>query len=427
MKISIIVIGDELLIGQVTDTNSGMIARTIAPYGWEIQGVQTVGDNPADITRAIDRAFDLCDVVITTGGLGPTKDDLTKQVLCDYFGGSLVKDPSVTENIIRLLERRGIALNDLTAAQAIVPTSCSVIQNTVGTAPIMWFDGQGERRGKVLVAMPGVPFETATMLRDAVLPALLRRYSSDTTIAHAVLMVTGLTESALAERLAPIEDALPSHLHLAYLPKPGLIRLRVDGHHTDATYINDEVRRVADEIATLLGSGHVIAREDMTAAEILLERCRRHRLRLATAESCTGGNIAHQLTLTPGASEVVEGGVVSYSNEVKQRVLGVPAEVLGRFGAVSCETVRAMAAGAMHTTKATLTIATSGIAGPGGGTPDKPVGTVWMAARLDLGMTDHQCAETWALGHFTGSRQRIIDTATTHAMLLAVKLIDELL
>ncbi|MCY0531058.1 competence/damage-inducible protein A, partial [Klebsiella pneumoniae] len=169
------VIGDELLIGQVTDTNSGMIARTIAPYGWSVRGVQTVGDNGADITRAIDEAFGRTDVVITTGGLGPTKDDLTKQVLCDYFGGTLVEDPSVTENILRIFERRGIKLNALTAAQALVPTSCRVIQNLVGTAPIMWFE---RADGKVLVAMPGVPFETRTMLDDAVLPALLEKFPS---------------------------------------------------------------------------------------------------------------------------------------------------------------------------------------------------------------------------------------------------------
>lgn len=414
MELSLIVIGDELLIGQVTDTNSGMIARAVAPYGWSVHSVQTVGDNGADITRAIDEAFRQTDVIITTGGLGPTKDDLTKQVLCDYFGGTLVEDPSVTENILRIFSSRGISLNALTAAQAMVPTSCRVIQNLVGTAPIMWFERPD---GKVLVSMPGVPFETQTMLGDAVLSALLERFPSDTVISHSVVMVAGFTESVLAETIADIENALPPHLHLAYLPKPGLIRLRVDGIHTDRDFIERETARVADEICALIGPEHAISRRDMTAAEILLDRCRAKGLTVATAESCTGGNIAHSLTLIPGASDVVAGGVVSYSNEVKMRVLGVKAETLEAHGAVSRETVIEMARGVMALTGADVAVATSGIAGPGGGTPDKPVGTVWIAARVGD-------KEIQTLGRFNGSRERIIETATTHALLLAIKLID---
>lgn len=424
MQISVIVIGDELLIGQVTDTNSGMIARAISPYGWEVRAVITTGDNAADIKRSIDEAFALTDVVITTGGLGPTKDDLTKQVLRDYFGGELVEDPSVTRNILEIFARRGLQLNRLTAAQALVPTSCRVIQNTVGTAPIMWFERPD---GKVLVAMPGVPYETRAMLKAEVLPQLLEHFHSDTSIARAVLMVAGFTESDLAQRLEPIETALPSYLHLAYLPKPGLIRLRVDGRVGDSEFVRGEVERAADEIADLLGPEHVLSRRDQSAAEILLERCRGKNLTLATAESCTGGNIARQLTLIPRASDVVLGGIVSYSNEVKSRLLGVSPETLSRHGAVSMETVREMTAGAMLATGALLTIATSGIAGPGGGTAEKPVGTVWIAARLNPGFTDNKSVETWMLGHFTGSRERIIDTATNHAMLLAINLIDQIL
>ncbi|MDE6417811.1 MAG: CinA family nicotinamide mononucleotide deamidase-related protein [Duncaniella sp.] len=420
MQLSVIPIGDELLIGQVTDTNSGMIARMIAPWGWQVRQVLTVGDAPAEITRAIAEAFEVSDIVITTGGLGPTKDDLTKQVLCDIFGGTLVEDPSVTENIKALLSRRGIELNRLTAAQALVPTSCRVIQNLVGTAPIMWFERPD---GKVLVAMPGVPFETETMLRDAVLPQLLERFHSDTAIAHAVVMVEGFTESALAETLEEWESALPPHLHLAYLPKPGLIRLRVDGTHTDPDFINSEVKRAAAEIKAIVGT-HAVADTDIDAPAILLDRARRHGLLIATAESCTGGNIAHSLTLIPGASDVVAGGVVSYSNEVKTRLLGVPAETIAAHGAVSEEVVRLMAEGALRATGATIAVATSGIAGPGGGTPDKPVGTVWMAASL---LTPDGPRTVARLGHFTGSRSRIIDTATTHALLLGIRLVDDTL
>ncbi|MDE6377801.1 MAG: competence/damage-inducible protein A, partial [Duncaniella sp.] len=217
MQISIIPIGDELLIGQVTDTNSGWIARHIAPAGWEVTDVHVTGDNAADIRRAIDLAFKRSDVVITTGGLGPTKDDITKGVLRDYFGGEMITNPEVTENINAIFARRGIAMNPLTAAQAIVPSSARIIQNRVGTAPIMWFE---RADGKVLVAMPGVPFETETMMAEAVFPALLERFPSSEHIEHATLMITDHTESALAMRLAEIEEALPPHLHLAYLPKP---------------------------------------------------------------------------------------------------------------------------------------------------------------------------------------------------------------
>lgn len=414
MQFSVIAIGDELLIGQVTDTNSGMIARTLAPYGWELRETLTVGDYGPDIIRAIERQFETVDVIITTGGLGPTKDDLTKQVMCEYFGGELYEDPEVTRNIMEILERRGIELNALTAAQALVPTSCQVIRNRVGTAPVMWFERPD---GKLLVAMPGVPFETATVLPEEVIPRLLARYPSDVTIAHEVLMVTGLTESALAERLTEFENQLPACVHLAYLPKPGLIRLRLDGHHTDAGYISAEVKTQAEKIAAILGPSHLLAMADMTAAEMLLQRLRHEGLTVATAESCTGGNIAHRLTLIPGASDVVAGGVVSYSNEVKMRALGVRADTLAAHGAVSEQTVEEMTEGVMRLTGATLAIATSGIAGPGGGSPEKPVGTVWMAVR-----TPHRVVTS--LGHFTGSRSRIIDTATTHALLLAVQVID---
>lgn len=415
MEFSVIAIGDELLIGQVTDTNSGMIAREFAPYGWELRRSMIIGDNPADITLALDEAFALTDVVITTGGLGPTKDDLTKQVLCDYFGGELREDAAVTRNIISLLSRRGIALNALTAAQAMVPTSCRVIQNVVGTAPVMWFD---RHDGKVLVAMPGVPFETETMLRAEVLPQLLSRYHSDVTIARQVVMVTGLTESALAEELSEFEESLPDYLHLAYLPKPGLIRLRIDGHHADGDFISREVSRRADEICRILGPERAIAKADLSAPEILIERLRSRCLTVATAESCTGGNIAHELTLIPGASDVVAGGVVSYSNDVKMRVLGVKPFTLETYGAVSEQTVKEMALGAIQATGADVTIATSGIAGPGGGTTEKPVGTVWMAACYGDRVVTR-------LGRFTGSRSRIISSATTAALLLASSLLSD--
>ena len=411
MKVSIIVIGDELLIGQVTDTNSGWIARHITPAGWEVNDVQTVSDNAGDIRRAIDRAFACSDVVLTTGGLGPTKDDITKAVLRDYFGGEMITDPEVTENIHRIFGRRGLKMNPLTEAQAVVPSSCRVIQNRVGTAPVMWF----ERDGKVLVSMPGVPFETSTVMTEEVFPALLERFPSRVHIEHRVLMVTDYTESALAMKIEPWEDALPEYLHLAYLPKPGLIRLRLDGHHADGDFIKSEIDRAIARLKEILGAA-VIADSDLSPAEIVLKECRERGLTMATAESCTGGNIAHELTLIAGASDVVNGGVVSYSNAVKINMLGVDAADIEAYGAVSIPVVRQMAEGACRVTGSQVSVATSGIAGPGGGTEEKPVGTVCICARYGE-------REIYETAHFNGSRERIINSATTRALILAAKLI----
>ncbi len=416
MQLSVIVIGDELLLGQVIDTNSGEIARHIAPFGWEVNDVQTVGDGADEIRRAIDRAFQLSDVVITTGGLGPTKDDITKGVLRDYFGGELVEDAPTLENVKEVVSKRGFKLNPLTAAQAIVPTSCRVIQNRVGTAPIMWF----ERDGKVLVAMPGVPFETREMFQSEVFPQLREKYPSDVDIEHAVVMVTDYTESGLAQKLEPWEDALPSHLHLAYLPKPGLIRLRIDGTHADKQFITSEVRRAASELHSMLGDA-VLATEDLTPAQILLKECGKRGLTLATAESCTGGNIAHELTLNPGASEVFVGSVVSYSNDVKMRLLGVDEQTLAENGAVSLDVVSEMAAGALRATGASVAIATSGIAGPGGGSEEKPVGTVCYAAAVAT--PDGEIHIEADSRRFPGNRTRVIDSSTTRALINAIKLL----
>ena len=415
MNVSVIVIGDELLIGQVVDTNSGEIARIMAPSGWRVADVQTVSDSAPDIVRAIDRAMALSDVVLTTGGLGPTKDDITKRVLCEYFGGEMRLDEATLENVRAVVARRGIALNQLTADQAIVPTSAKIIQNEVGTAPVMWF----ERDGKVLVSMPGVPFETRHMFAAKVFPMLLSHFGSDVAIEHSTLIVTGYTESALAMKIAEWETALPLHLHLAYLPKPGVIRLRIDGIHTDGGFIAGEVKRYASQLAAMLGDA-VLAEEDLTPAEILLRDAASRGVMIATAESCTGGNIAHSLTIVPGSSQSMQGGVVAYSNEVKRRVLGVNAADLECHGAVSIPVVEQMARGACEATGATLAMATSGIAGPGGGTAEKPVGTVCIAVALKDGEQWHTYSET---AHFPGNRQRVIDAATTRALILAIKLL----
>lgn len=410
MKISVIAIGDELLIGQVTDSNSGFIARTIAPFGWELSGVQVVGDNREAILQAIERGHEMADVVITTGGLGPTKDDITKEVLRSRFGGEMVEDAEVLENVKAVFERRGLKLNELTLGQAIVPSSARIIQNRVGTAPIMRFEGE---TGKILIAMPGVPSETEHMFATEVWPQLLQRFQSDICVVHHTLIVEGISESKLAMELNDWEDNLDARLHLAYLPMGGYLRLRLDGHDSDKARIEMLMDKAVADLKALCGS-HLLYDGDKTPAEILLEKLGEKGLSVSTAESCTGGNVAHRLTEIPGASAVVMGGIVAYSNDVKQRVLGVKAETLDAHGAVSLETVEEMAQGACRATGSDIAMATSGIAGPGGGSAEKPVGTVCIAVAMPQGVE----SKVW---HFAGNRHQVIERATNAAIVMAIK------
>lgn len=415
MDVCVVAIGDELLIGQVTDTNSGSIARMIAPAGWRVAGVEVCGDSAEDIRGAIGRAFSRADIVLTTGGLGPTKDDITKTVLMEIFGGKLHEDSEVLENVRKIMARRGLEMNPLTAAQAMVPTSCEVIQNRLGTAPLMWFESD---KG-VLVAMPGVPFETTGMFESEVFPRLLRRFPSRSVISHRTLITTGISESALAGLLAGWEEELPKNLHLAYLPNAGYIRLRLDakGDITERASIEAAADEAYTKMKDIIGD-YVVAESDTTPAELLLAEALARDVTIATAESCTGGNIAGAITAVPGSSQCMLGGVVAYSNEVKMKLLGVSAETLNAKGAVSEEVATQMAAGVCAVTGAELGISTSGIAGPGGGTPEKPVGTVCIAVSYK-GKTE---AVTM---HFPGNRKRVVERAMNFGLLSAVRMIRE--
>ena len=411
MQYSTIVIGDELLIGQVTDTNSGWIARHLSPLGWEVKSVKVIADDENEIFRAIDEAFAQTDVVLMTGGLGPTKDDITKATLCRYFGGEMVLDEEVKRNVDEMFRRRGLDMNRLTAGQAMVPSSCRVIQNEVGTAPIMWF----ERDGKVLVSMPGVPVETQTMMERAVIPELVAHFHSDLDIEYRTFVVIDYAESALAEKLEPFEQQMPDYIHLAYLPNQGVIRLRLTGTHHDSAVIADDMKRLTEQLHEILGDS-IVADDDKPLSQIVGERLRELGLSMSTAESCTGGNVAHVITEIAGSSDYFMGGVVSYSNDVKQHVLGVGADTLETFGAVSQPVVEQMATGACRVCDTHCSVATSGVAGPGGGTPEKPVGTVWIAAKVGDIVTS-KCF------HFNGSRAQVIDRATTHALIMLLKLL----
>ncbi len=407
MKTAVIAIGDELLLGQVIDTNSGAIARMIDPAGWSLEWVKVIHDDADAITSAVDEAFRAADVVLTTGGLGPTKDDITKLTLCRYFGGELRHDETVLDNIKEVFAKRGIQLNPLTEAQALVPTSCRVIQNRVGTAPIMWFE---RTDGKVLVSMPGVPFETLQMFQSEVFPQLLKKYHSDTHISHRCVIVEGLTESKVAMQLDEWEEALPDFVHLAYLPKPGIIRLRLDGHNTDRALLESTLDRLHAQLCNRFAD-HLLADSDMTPEESLLQRLRAKGLTVATAESCTGGNIAHRITAIAGCSDCYFGTVVSYDNSVKTNLLNVDPAAIETHGAVSEEVASQMAEGVRKAIGTDCAIATSGIAGPSGATPGKPVGTVCIA----IATPERTVAATY---HFPGTRDRVIDRASTTALTL---------
>lgn len=408
MNLSIIVIGDEILLGQVTDTNSGAIARAFGPMGWQVRRVVTVPDDSDAISAAVNAALNESQLVITTGGLGPTKDDITKHTLMEIFGGTLRRDPDVTANIRRVFDLRGLEMNPLTADQALVPDSCQVIQNLYGTAPVMWF----ERDGRVLVSMPGVPFETEGMLPEVA--RLVRdRFAPDVELHHRVAMASGITESALAAHLAQYEDALAPGIHLAYLPQPGLIRLRLDGIGCSAECFDRAWQTLLDT-----AKPYIIHIGDATPAAMLIEALRTRGLTMATAESCTGGNIAHAVTSVAGASDVFLGGIVSYANSVKSGLLGVSADDLAQYGAVSEPVVRQMAVGACNATGADCAVATSGIAGPGGGTSDKPVGTVWMAWCV-RGRVETRCFR------FPGDRARVINRATSEGLLALFRAVTD--
>lgn len=413
MNVEIIVIGDELLIGQVTDTNSGWIARELNHIGWEVTEITTVRDRSREITDALNSSFGRVDVVLMTGGLGPTKDDITKQTLCDYFGGKLVFDESVFANVEAIFRRRKLTMNDSTRNQAYVPNVCTVIQNSVGTAPVMWF----ERNGKVLVSMPGVPTEMKTVMKEAVISRLREYFQDHSSILHRTCLVKDFTESRLSETLSDFEAQLPACIKLAYLPTPGVIRLRLTARGDEESYLQKIIDDEFFKLRTILGS-HLFCGSDTTLAGALGSILTERGETLATAESCTGGNIAHEITRVAGSSVYFRGSVVAYSNEVKARVLNVSSETLSGFGAVSRETVLQMVSGVQRLLSSDCAIATSGIAGPGGGSVEKPVGTVWIAVRYG----ERSEAECFC---FEGDREQVIARATQSALLMLIQLMTK--
>lgn len=404
MKATIITIGDEILIGQIVDTNSASISRKLNAAGITIASKLSIGDTAEAITEAVERAMAECDITIITGGLGPTKDDITKHTLARIFNSELVYNDTEGEHVRRLLERRGIPFTELNRGQAMLPACCTVLHNAHGTAPGMWFDTP---RGGVMVSLPGVPFEMEHLMNDEVVPRLKARYSLKN-IVHRTLITRGIPESILAERIAAWEDELPAHLHLAYLPAPNIVRLRLSAYDVEGEATESEITAQFDALRAIIGD-NIVGYEGSTIEQqvhnILIARGKS----LAVAESCTGGTIAAKFTAMAGASAYFLAGMVTYSNEAKHDILGVSTESLAQYGAVSEQVAREMAEGARRVAHADYAIATTGIAGPTGGSEAKPIGTVWMALATP--------SKTIAVMRNSGTdRSQIISRASAYAI-----------
>ncbi len=373
MEATIVTIGDEILIGQIVDTNSVFLSRQLNQAGIVVRERLSIGDDREQILATLRRVMSQSQVVILTGGLGPTKDDITKKTLAELFRSEMRYDESVAAHVEQMLSRRGVAFNALNRGQALVPACCEVLFNRHGTAPGMWF----EAAEGVVVSLPGVPFEMEHLMEELVMPRLKQRFALRS-IVHRTLITAGLAESILAERIEAWEEALPSYLKLAYLPNPGQVRLRLSAYEVEGEQVALEIEAQFEQLRTLIPQ-YIIGYETASVEGLVHETLLRRGLSLATAESCTGGAIAASFTAIPGASGYFRGGVVAYQNEVKEQLLGVSERDLQQYGAVSEPVVRQMAEGVRRALKADFGIATSGIAGPTGGTVEKPVGTVWMA------------------------------------------------
>ena len=384
MQAEIITIGDEILIGQIIDSNSAWMAQQLNAIGIGVKQISSVADRPTDITDALNLAAGRADIILITGGLGPTKDDLTKQTLSAYFNCGLRRDPAVLAHVETIFSRSKRPMLEVNRRQADVLDSCDVLFNDMGTAPGMWVT----HNGKSYVIMPGVPFEMKHIMLERVLPRL-REMDGRQPLWHHTILTAGLGESFLAEKIADIEDALPSHIRLAYLPKPGMVRLRLTATGENLETLQQETSAIANQLHKRLGD-HFLADED-TQLEILVHSFMRQRgLMLSTAESCTGGSIAQRITSLPGSSTMFEGGAVTYSNALKMELLGVNPGTLETYGAVSEQTAREMALGAQSRFQTDYSIAVTGIAGPDGGTDEKPVGLVWIAVAGKTGVVTHR-------------------------------------
>ncbi|MEG1644484.1 MAG: CinA family nicotinamide mononucleotide deamidase-related protein [Alistipes sp.] len=412
MQATILTIGDEILIGQIVDTNSVSIAKHLNAAGIVVREKCSIGDDPVQIIDSLERALTHSNVVILTGGLGPTKDDLTKKTLADHFHSKLIPDPIVAAHVQKMLEARGIEYNILNQQQSLVPECCTVLFNRHGTAPGMWF----EEQGKVIVCLPGVPFEMEHLMQDEVMPRLKAHFSLKA-IVHRTLITAGLAESLLAMQIEKWEEALPDYLKLAYLPSPGVVRLRLSAYEVEGAALLREINERFEALQKIIPQ-YIVGFETATVQQLIHETLSARHHSLATAESCTGGSIAARFTALPGASAYFRCGVVAYSNDAKVELLGVEAGLIQKMSAVSEPVARQMAEGARRIAHADYAIATTGIAGPSGGSAEKPVGTVWIA----IATPTHTVSILKSCG---SDRGQIIDRASSFALNLLRDLLRE--
>lgn len=408
MNAIIITIGDEILMGQILDTNSQYIARSLTNIGVEITEILSIPDKRDEIYETVRYAMEEADLILVTGGLGPTKDDVTKKVLAEFFGSRLVLNQEAMGWLEELLEGRGMTMNENNRSQAILPDNCRVIRNYKGTASAMWF----EKGWKSLISLPGVPFETEHLIDTAIVPELKKKYPH-LQLEYRMLKVYDIPESMLAQRLEKWENALRDGLKLAYLPSPGLIRLRITAKGEGVKHLEECYESLKKELEDLKYTEGEDALEKQ-----LGELLRKKGVTVATAESCTGGYIAHLITSVAGSSDYFKGSVVSYANEIKVKVLGVQSGDLEREGAVSETVVLQMAEGVRKLMGTDYAVSTSGVAGPDGGSPEKPVGTVWIGLAGPQGSYAKKFT-------FSFTRERNIAKAASKALEILIEEVEK--
>jgi nicotinamide-nucleotide amidase len=409
----IITIGDEILIGQTIDTNSAWIGDQMSMIGIPVKRIISISDSPAEIKSALADSMKRADVVLLTGGLGPTNDDRTKATLAEFFGSELIEDKIVLDDINQLWQVRNIPVSALNRAQAMVPGNCRVMRNSQGTAPGMWF----EKDGKVVVSMPGVPYEMISIMETSVL-SLLSAHFKTPVILHKTIMTTGIPESKLAARLVDWEKAIPENFSLAYLPSPGMIKLRITGTGENRTDLEARMAQLTLSLVEMVKDEH-FGYDDISLEEKIGQMLTEGRLSVSTAESCTGGSIAKLITRIPGSSAYFKGSIVAYANNIKVKYLDVSDEMLNDHGAVSQQVVERMAKSCLLHFETDFSIATSGIAGPDGGSDSKPVGTTWIAVAGRRGVVS-ECF------HFGKHRERNIVRASYAALnMLRIEILKE--
>jgi len=379
MQVEIITIGDEILIGQIVDTNSAFIGQLLNLNGMSVKQISSVSDDREHILKALDEAKNRADIILITGGLGPTKDDITKKTLCEYFKTTMRFDEGAYQDVVNIFATFGKEVTPLNRLQAEVPSNCEVVHNYNGTAPCMWFDVDG----KIFVSMPGVPYEMRALMKDQIIPKLKQRFNFPS-IYHKTVLTQGIGESTLSELISDWEDSLGAvNIKLAYLPSPGMVRLRLSTKGEDEANLKVIVDKKIEELKLLISEyiyGYeIFGEEKETLEEIVGKLLRTKNKTISTAESCTGGYISHLLTRVAGSSDYYIGSVISYAYEIKETELGVPHDIILNHGAVSQPVVEQMAIAIRKKYNTDYSISASGIAGPGGGTEDKPVGTVWVA------------------------------------------------